>query len=224
MKRFLSIIGSIALCAGPLMAQEYDDIYNTGRSTTRNTSTVVTNTGTRPATVVRVNTANTNVQVQGGERIINERDVDEYNRRGNYQVDDSLSSQVTSLESQEQQQEFKYTDRIVKYHNSKVIIDSRDADLVEIYYDRAPTINVIVETPYVYDPWWYDPWYRPWGWNWGWSWGWGYRPWGWHYPYYDPWFHPWGPGWGPGWGGGGWWAYGGGGCWGGGGWWIGGGG
>jgi len=141
------------------------------------------------------------------------RDVDEYNRRGKYaQVDTAAARQAGN-------DDFAYTRRIEKYHNSDIISDINDPALVEYYYSTQPEVNIIINSPGWYSPWawnyydwywgpswswpYYSSWWGPsWSWGWGgpawawgpsWSWGWG-PSWG-----YDPW---WGPAWGPVWGGG----------------------
>ena len=102
-----------------------------------------------------------------------DRDVDEYNRRGNsklYSEYSAVDTTKTGDDVYDNDFEPVYTDRLVRFH--------------------SPSIGLYITSPYYgyYDPWydWYDPWYysgwygyrwyRPWGWYSGWY--------GWHRPYY----------------------------------------
>ena len=230
----LTLIGTLMLGNSIAVAQDYDDVYyDTGSSKQKSEKSV------------KVKTADTNVAgrnpyftqksrptttpVDTAAQVINGRDVDEYNRRyaddaQQYYADEAASYEVADSTSGS---DFTYTDRIVKFHNADVVVRSNDPDLIELYYDNRPQVNIVVGTtlggwygdPFywgVYDPWYSWNWYRPYryGWYAGWydpwySWGWG---WGihsaWHYGWYDPcwswgWGHPhyaWhGHGWGGGW-------------------------
>ena len=111
------------------------------------------------------------------------RDVDEYNRRGQFLVADSVYS-----DQNYETDDFNSTRRIERFHNSDIVAGSSDADLQYLYYNEPATVNVYIN----------DPFYYP-GLSWSWGWG-GYRPWyswSWNWGIYDPW---WGPGWGPSWG------------------------
>ena len=112
-------------------------------------------------------------------------DVDEYNRRGAWR--DSLAADTAAYadEAGEEAAGYSCTGRLVRFH--------------------APTVGVLVSSPYYYayydDLCWYDPWYYDAYFGWGWY-GWGWRPYywsAWWGGWYDPWWG-WGPGWGPAWG------------------------
>ncbi len=141
----------------------------------------------------------------------NGRDVDEYNRHGGkydnyyYEERDTIYKETST---------FSNTEKIERFDNPQIVINLKDAELLELYYNDTPTINLVVGSTWapawgwgwttVYDPWYYDSWYgpgwyRPFGWYrpwhpvaWGWSWGWGWGP-GWYRP-----AHYWG--WGGRWG------------------------
>ncbi len=149
--------------------------------------------------------------VSGGS----DRDVDEYNRRGKYAPDNRQISDTTVTP-----EDFQYTRRIERFHNSDVIAENNDQDLVNYYYSsQQPEINVyyINNDPYSWNNWGWAGWspyysyYSPywgwnnWGWNsyWSWNWGWGTSwNWSWGYPGwgYPTWGYP-GFGWGWTWGG-----------------------
>ncbi len=97
------------------------------------------------------------------------RDVDEYNRRGVYNMPaDSVQEQA---ETETDDAGMSCTERIIMFH--------------------SPSVGIYVSSPYYwdfcYDPWWYSPWYGSyWGWR---SWWWydpWYPHWGWGPPYWGP--------------------------------------
>ena len=91
------------------------------------------------------------------------RDVDAYNRRGNYNEYGVAVDTVDDDAYADDYEDGSCTSRIVRFHSPGY---------------------VIVASPYYWDyNYWYDPWYS-WGWHYGWydpwySWSWG---WGWHSP------------------------------------------
>ncbi len=104
------------------------------------------------------------------------RDIDEYNRRGNY---DYEATDSTYIEEDISADGGTYTTRLVRFH--------------------SPRVGVYVSSPYyvdVYDYYWSDPWYYD-SWHYGWygsSWGW--RPYYSWYGWHNPWYHGWGASWG----------------------------
>lgn len=123
------------------------------------------------------------------------RDVDEYNRRGQFMVSDTIASDSTQLE------DFAYTRRIERFYNPDVVTDSGDDDLINYYYSAQPAQNINI---YVVnnDPYYWNYTYYPWSWRYGYTWhlGWGiYDPWYWGYDPYWSWSWSWGgPCWYPG--------------------------
>lgn len=100
-----------------------------------------------------------------------DRDVDEYNRRGNYRVigKDSLGNDIIEFSTNDD--DFTYTKRMSRYD--------------DFYGGYDPWL-------YTYRGWrglypWYDPWFDPWFDPWYYGYGW--RSW---YGWYDPWFYGWG--------------------------------
>lgn len=126
-----------------------------------------------------------------GRNYVEERDVDEYNRRGShYSASDSISNGNDSTYTDEDS--FQYTERIKRFHNPTVIIESTDPDVAELYVYTRPSVNLVVGTTsytpwsvssFYYTPSWsyYDPW-RPYGYV-----GWGYDPF--YFSLYDPFYY-----------------------------------
>ena len=204
------------------VAQSYfdDDIYY---NASKSKSTAATSSSASSST--------SSVALPGSDAYVvatdNTRNIDEYNRRGNYKPVTS-SATVDSLG-----ENFTYTKRLERFYNSDVVSGSDDADL-QYYYNYADdefadvnnasptTINIYVDNadpwdtywnPYYYASAWswatapvyHNPWWR-WNYAWGygpsWSWSWGFTPswslnWGW-----DGWGLNWGISWGwsPTWG------------------------
>lgn len=213
--RVLTLLGLMALTAGSLVqAQDYDDIYyDASTSTTTEAKSVKV---TKPAKTIAVYgnvPERYKVAVQNNYRV--ERDEDEYNRHGDYEPDYAVSLDGDTV----YEEAFANTRRIERFYNPDIVILSDDDDLVELYYDESPTINLIVGSDWGYSPYgwnssfyypwstsywymgFYDHWFDPWEWHFGWHYGW-YSPynfgrwyggpslWGWNY---------WGPHWRPSW-------------------------
>lgn len=214
--RILTMVGLLALSAGAILqAQDYDDIYyDASKSTTKTTKVV------KPAKTVAVYgevPETYKVAAQSNYRV--ERDEDEYNRRGAYDPANAYGSayeidingDTIYLNDSIYEEAFANTRRIERFYNPDIVILSDDEDLVELYYDESPTVNLIVGSDWGYASYWdsyypwytgyYYPWYRPyrpwytyhyWGWGWGFSdfyyssW-YGPRLWGWNYWGPRPW-------------------------------------
>lgn len=200
-KMTLLLAAIVATCVWqPVSAQDFDDIYYNpdkvakAKKNTKSKTPVLT-TGAK-VTTGDYAAADTYAPSTQGLNV----DVDTYNRRGMFAPIDSVTP-AQSIQSED----FAYTRRIEKYHNSDIVSGSQDDELQAAYYatqTQQPTeINVyVIETAPSWTSWWgspywsysyYDPWnwgyYRPYyNWRWDWTWGWGYNP------YYD-----WGWGWGP---------------------------
>ncbi len=221
--RILGLLGVMALTAGSLQAQDYDDIYYDASKAQPTTKTKVK--VEKPAKTVAVyGDVPERYKLVVKDNYREERDVDEYNRRGayepKYEVDingDTIYFDGDSVMYDDDM--FANTRRIERFYNPDIVILSDDDDLVELYYDESPTINLIVGSDWAYSsygwsssyyPWytgWYEPWYSDWyspwyyGWYSPWRYGWyspvyfGY----WHSPYYGWWGHHWHNhwGWGP---------------------------
>ena len=186
--RVLTLLGLMALSAATIVhAQDYDDIYydaSSSKSTEGKTVKVV-----KPVKTIAVYgdvpetykvTANSNYRL--------ERDVDEYNRRG---AEYESASEVDINGDTIYEEDFANTRRIERFYNPDIVILSDDDELVELYYDESPSINLLIGSDAFagsygwgfassYYPWYswgsYYPWY-----NWGY-----YSPW--DYGWYDPWF------------------------------------
>lgn len=203
----------------PAWSQDYDDIYYDASTSGKKAEKATVVKAQQPKRVVVRSNQPYTVTIQPGSNIVNGRDVDEYNRRGGY--DNYGYADTASIDTLAEQGNFANTQRIERFYNPNIIINSNDNDLVTMYYDNTPSVNLTIGTTWwgptigfgwdgwyspwsysYYDPWFYRGWYGPRfyaGWNWGWydpffSWSWGCDwGWGWH-----------GPGWGwggPHWGG-----------------------
>ena len=216
---------SVALAASAGSASgswdDDDDIYyNPSKDTSRQSTPATTYQQAAqraasnyvPNTVVNYPSADTYQSTVGSGLNM---DVDAYNRRGQFLVQDSIAAVPQSTADTDDS--FACTRRIERFYNSDIVNASGDSQLIDYYYaDPATTtsVNVYVVDPwaYTYSPWTYsyynNPWYwsssfywNTWGWTWGvydpwysWSWGWGpgYCDWGWgwphhhHYPDYHP--------------------------------------
>lgn len=213
--RVFALLGLLAISASSLLqAQDYDDIYYDANKTTT-TKTKVMKPAKTDAVYGEV-PEKYQVAVQDNYRV--ERDVDEYNRRGEFDPEYEVDINGDTI----YEEAFANTRRIERFYNPDIVILSDDEDLVEIYYDESPSINLIIGSEWgygsYYSDWyggwyggWYNtyyPWYhgyRPWYYNWHspywayywsspyWHWGWHYSPWyrtGWGWNSY-PWYDNW---------------------------------
>ncbi len=134
---------------------------------------------------------NDKVEVEQGQQILRYRpirDVDEYNRRGQF------ASSYFNLSS-----DSLYSD-VIDLDNDSTFIAGDDSIIVDenVDYSYNPEDDYVYtrrmcryDDFYWYDPWWYG-WYRPY-WYGGpyWYAGWWYDPWydPWYYGWYNPWWH-----------------------------------
>ena len=194
--KFMSLICALLLGNCFAIAQDFeDDIYY---DDTKSTKTKVV-TKRYPANSGYYGELSTQVTPING--IVNGRDVDEYNRHTN---DYYVEEDTIYLDNET----FSNTRRIERFHNPDIVIRSNDPELIEIYFDNTPSVNLIIGTDWGWGPYWgwgyryYDPWYSwswiPWHYSYWYDWGWygGYRYHPWSY-----WGRPWG-GWHGGWHGG----------------------
>ena len=220
--RIITLVGLLALSAGSILqAQDYDDIYYDGsKSTTTKTKKTTVVTPAKTVAVYGEVPDNYKVAAKGNYRV--ERDEDEYNRRGaydpsnlNYEVDINGDTIYIVDNDTIYEEAFANTRLIERFYNPDIVILSDDDDLVELYYDESPTINLVVGSDWGYGSYWssYYPWYT--GWHYPWYSGWydhwytpwysySYYHWGWGWPYsnwyYSRWYGPrlwgwdyWGP-------------------------------
>ncbi len=186
MYRIFSLLGLMALTAGSLaQAQDYDDIYYDASKSATTTTKVKAEKPSKTVVVYGDVPEKYQVAAQGNYQL--ERDEDEYNRRGAYEPEYEVDINGDTI----YEDAFANTRRIERFYNPDVVILSDDDDLVELYYDESPSINLIVGSDWSYAsygwstsyyPWytgWYEPWYNDW-----------YSPW--HYGWYNPWHYGWG--------------------------------
>lgn len=187
--RFLSVLGVLAFTASTmvLQAQDYDDIYYDGSSKVTTVKSEPKVSKKSATTEIYTSQRPTKIVVKGNNYQA-ERDVDEYNRRGisEYDPTDTLSYVDDDMV-------FSKTQRIERFYNPDIVVASNDADLIELYYDDTPTVNLIIGSNWGYTPrvgwgigysnyWfgtWSDPFYDPF-----------YDP---YYPFYRPWYYGWNP-------------------------------
>lgn len=209
--RLLTTIGVVALSLATVaVAQDYDDIYAgssySGRSGSSRRSTTVQTAPSSTSSSSRIATTSQRYKVTV-EKSSAARDEDEYNRRGNYDYNDNYAADTTAVTG-DNQNTFSNTERIQRFYNPDVVDGSGDDELITLYYDTEPTVNLVIGTNWGYPYWgygwntWYDPfwsWYDPWYYS---GWYGYYRPWGWYSGWYGSWYDPWYSwnwGWGPGW-------------------------
>ncbi len=191
--RVFALMGVLALTAGTVLAQDYDDIYYDASKSVSG-KTKETKVDKKSKTVVVYGEVPDEYKVAAQENYRVERDEDEYNRRGAFEPTFEVDINGDTIYDLEDEA-FANTRRIERFYNPDVVILSDDDDLVELYYDESPTINLVVGTDMGYAAsygWttsyypWYTGWYDPWSLAY-------YSPWyaGWHDPWYVGWYSPW---------------------------------
>lgn len=199
------IIIAALLAIAPVLgfAQEWDEIY---ANPAQKQSFKAKNEQSQKKKIVVVEGNASNMRVTA-----NGRSIDEYNRRGNNNLTDSLYAQDSTY------QQYQYTDRIVRFHDPESSVKITGADDVTVYVgddlyadyyqNRGSNTNIYLGWgASSYYPWydsWYDPWYYGSSWDYpyygyyGSRW---YDPWcsrrGWYSPwYYNSWYSPYYGGW-----------------------------
>lgn len=221
--RNLSLISLSAVLCGLVCSQpvwsanydDYDDIYFDAKKAKEQAEKKAKEDAQKRASQIAASSYVPNVVVDYDDPalvVINNPglnvDIDEYNRRGQFLVTDTVAAANDSVSADT----YAYTRRIERFYNGDVVNGSGNQELIDSYYNTAGNtdINVYVVNP---SPWgyyngWYNPW-SPWAWN---SLYWNnyfYGPsWSIGFGFYDPWYSwswGWGPsyGWGPSWGWGG---------------------
>lgn len=219
-KRVSALAIAASVCAVAMAQSYYDDdiYYDASKTKTVKTQKTQTTNASRNVSGSSVSgdylpADNYNVSMVNSRNV----DVDTYNRRGQFLVQDENASE--NIENGD----FTYTQRIERFHNPDVVSGSGDTELKEVYsyaMQQPQNINIYVidNDPWNYygpswswrygNPWYWDTFYPSyaWGWgpswNWSWTWGpsyaWGWGPsWSWHPGWgHAPGWHP-APGWGP---------------------------
>ncbi len=217
--RVFALLGVMALTAGSLMAQDYDDIYYDSSKSSKNATKKVEKAA---KTTVIYGEVPEKYKVVAQDNYQVERDEDEYNRRGAYDPS-NVNYEVDINGDTIYEEAFANTRRIERFYNPDIVILSDDDDLIELYYDESPSVNLIIgsdsfsyygwDTPLYssFYPWytgWYSPWHTPWYYHRSWyslyNWDYGYYSWyspyyGWGGPYYGwygwrPYWNNWYPG------------------------------
>lgn len=192
--RVFALMGAIALGAGAMLqAQDYDDIYyDASKPATSQASKAKTAEPAKTIAVYGNVPERYEAVARSNYRV--ERDEDEYNRRGTqqyqpqFEVDINGDTIYFDNDSIYDEDAFANTRLIERFYNPDIVVLSSDDELVELYYNETPTINLIIGSDwgyssygwyssYYYDPW-YSGWYYPWH---------GCNYW---YRWYDPWYSP----------------------------------
>ena len=192
-KKVILFLTMIVGCVGVISAQSYydDDIYYDASKAKKEKTTKSQVQKTPVSSQVYDFPAADTYEVEG----VSYRDIDEYNRRGNYAKNDTTASDSLMM------QDFEYTQRIERFYNPDVVKGSTDEELKTTYYSsvESPEINVYYIDN---DPWLWNSWYYPYSWRYHYSpYYWSYSSWwgpSWYYGpswCYDPY---WGPSWYPG--------------------------
>ena len=165
--RLTALLGVGLLSLGTLVqAQDFDDIYYDGSESPKPTEKVIT-TPVRTSQVSSATMGTTprryRIPVNTGSSAA--RSDDEYNRRGAYSRDarvDTLAADSSYMD----EGKFANTERIERFYNPDVVNGSGDDELITLYYDTTPTVNIVVGSTFpTYDWGWgvvADPWYSPW--------------------------------------------------------------
>ncbi|MCQ2370381.1 MAG: hypothetical protein MJ007_07930, partial [Paludibacteraceae bacterium] len=170
----LILLFGLGLTLGCYAQNFYDDIYYDKSKKEKYVLPDAPTTTTKQSNVV-INTTNAEiVEVQPSST----RSVDEYNRFTFGTNPENLMPDTTDTD-------FKYTSKIAKYYNPKVVTIN-DPQYVYVVSDNVKINNATT----------YSGWNSCWNCNWGWG-GW-YSPWHdpWYRPYdpwYDPWYRPYNP-------------------------------
>ncbi len=217
--RLTALLGVGLLGLGMLaQAQDFDDIYYDGSESSKPTEKVITTPVRTSQSRSGANITPRRYRIPANSGSSAARSDDEYNRRGAYSrsaMADSSSSDSAFIEGGK----FANTERIERFYDPNVVSGSGDDELITLYYDTTPTVNIVVGSTFpTYDWGWgviADPWYASWyGPSWSWSWSWSspwystwYDPWfgsnwAWRHSWCDPWFgsdwawhHPWHDSW-----------------------------
>lgn len=190
MNRVFTFLGVLSLSFGTLLqAQDFDDIYYDGGAS-RSKKTVVKTNGNKTVSIATVTSVTPAKALQYTDN--DNWDVDAYNRR-------NAGYEVSDVDTTENDM-FANTQRIERFYNPDIVVKSEDDELLELYFNTTPEVNIYVGSNNYYPVWggvytrtwywddpFYDPWYRPWGWGWSWNYGWRhswyYSSWGWHHPW-----------------------------------------
>ena len=143
--RLTALLGVGLLSLGTLVqAQDFDDIYYDGSESPKPTEKVIT-TPVRTSQVSSATMGTTprryRIPVNTGSSAA--RSDDEYNRRGAYSRDarvDTLAADSSYMD----EGKFANTERIERFYNPDVVNGSGDDELITLYYDTTPTVNIVV--------------------------------------------------------------------------------
>ena len=223
MKRYLHI--AILFCSVSLMAYAQSDVYYIPSKKVKSVTVKNNNSNTQSTEYYNNDYPLAESDVTSSKYYQDNRDVDEYNRRGKgspYSEEGSEQVDSRNESSSDESDNYNYSKRIIRFYSPTGVIVSSPfywdvcySDVWDAYYDGwAYLLPSYSFWSYAYDPWHYNRWwYRScWDFTWGWYdpwwgssyWGW-HRPlyWGWDRPCYGGWshggyHHHFNPGWNPG--------------------------
>ncbi len=197
-------------CLFPLLTSAQSDVYYIPTKKVKKVTSVSSN-GNETQTYYSA-TADAN-ETTTAKYYSENRDVDEYNRRGS-SISSSVDDEITTSEVEESLvedpqaiEDYNCTKHIIRFYSPRrgIMISSPYYwdicynDVWDVYYDGwAYALPSYSYWTYAYDPWYYNHWwYRScWDFTWGWydPW-WGSYYWGWHHPLYWGWDRPYYGGW-----------------------------
>ena len=204
MKGYLFL--ALLICSFPFMASAQSDVYYIPTKKVK----TITRTNSNGEEVYSYNAKAVEKESTTAKYYNENRDVDEYNRRGGSSSDvtnQGSATEETNVEETPDNEDFKCTKHIIRFYSPRrgIMISSPYYwdicydDVWDVYYDGwAYGLPSYAYWRYAYDPWYYNHWwYRScWDFTWGWydPW-WGSYYWGWHHPLYWGWDRPYYGGW-----------------------------
>lgn len=209
MKGYLFL--AVMICSFPLLASAQSDVYYIPTKKVK----TITRTDSNGEEVYTYSAKAVKESNATAKYYSDNRDVDEYNRRGGSSASGVASNQESLTDEDETYvaddpqaiEDYKYSKHIIRFYSPRrgIMISSPYYwdicynDVWDVYYDGwAYGLPSYAYWTYAYDPWYYNHWwYRScWDFTWGWydPW-WGSYYWGWHHPLYWGWDRPWYGGW-----------------------------
>ncbi len=196
-------------CLFPLLASAQSDVYYIPSKKAKTVTKINSNGGDTETYYSANAVAN---ETKTAKYYSENRDVDEYNRRGSSATSSAADEPVysddeTAVNNPQAIEDYNCTKHIIRFYSPRrgVIISSPYYwdicynDVWDVYYDSwAYGLPSYAYWTYAYDPWYYNHWwYRScWDFTWGWydPW-WGSYYWGWRHPLYWGWDRPYYGGW-----------------------------
>ena len=204
MKGYLFL--AVMICSFPLLASAQSDVYYIPTKKVK----TITRTDSNGEEVYTYSAKAVKESNATAKYYSDNRDVDEYNRRGGSSASGVASNQESLTDEDETYvaddpqaiEDYKYSKHIIRFYSPRrgIMISSPYYwdicynDVWDVYYDGwAYGLPSYAYWTYAYDPWYYNHWwYRScWDFTWGWHSPWySYSYWGWGRPIYWGWSRP----------------------------------